>query len=95
MSRAAKQESEDDLRREYDFSSMAGGVRGKDPRRFQAGVKLVLLDPEVASAFPTDRAVNDALRSVMRAAKVPKRRTGLPNERMQRTRLAQAKKPRR
>jgi hypothetical protein len=55
----------------------------------------VLLDPEVAKAFPTDRAVNDALRTVMRAAKVPKRRTGLPNKRMQRTRLAQAKKPRR
>ena len=95
MSRAAKQEPEDDLRPEYDFSSMAGGFRGKYHRRFRAGVNLVLLDPEVAKAFPTDRAVNDALRTVMRAAKVPKRRTELPNKRMQRTRPAQAKKPRR
>lgn len=74
---------------------LSGGVRGKYHRRFRAGVNLVLLDPEVAKAFPTDRAVNDALRTVMRATKVPKRRTGLPNKRMQRTRLAQAKKPRR
>jgi hypothetical protein len=94
MSRADRQEGEDDLLPEYDFSAMSGGVRGKYHQPYRAGVNLALLDPEVAKAFPTDRAVNDALRTVMRAAKVPKRRSGLPNKRMQ-ARPAQAKKPRR
>jgi hypothetical protein len=82
----------DDLLPEYDFSSMAGAVRGKHYERYRAGVNLVLLEPEVARAFPTDRAVNDALRTVMRATKAPRRRTRLPNNRMQRTRSAKPKR---
>ena len=54
-----------DMRPEYDFSSMKGGVRGKYVKRYQSGTNLVLLDPEVARAFPTDEAVNQALRAVL------------------------------
>jgi hypothetical protein len=90
MSKASKRDETDDLLPEYDFSSMAGGVRGKYYQRYRAGVNLVLLDPGVAKAFPTDRAVNDALRTVMRATKPPRRRTRLPNNQMQRTRSAKA-----
>ena len=78
MSKASKQEPDDDLRPEYDFSSMRGAVRGKYYRRYRAGVNLSLLEPELAKAFPADTAVNEALRKVLRATKAPRRRTKLP-----------------
>ena len=95
MKKSNKAVPDPDLRAEYDFSTMAGGVRGKYVERYRAGVNLVLLEPEVAEAFPTDEAVNEALRTVMRAAKASRRQLVLPNKQMQRTRPAQAKKPRR
>jgi hypothetical protein len=55
-------EEDDDLRPEYDFSRMKGGVRGKYVERYRKGTNLVLLDPDVAAAFPDAKAVNDALR---------------------------------
>ena len=61
-------EMDDDLRPEYDFSQMEGGVRGKYVERYQAGTNLVLLDPDVAQAFPTEDAVNEALRLLMQIA---------------------------
>ena len=76
---------DDEMRAEYDFSSMSGGVRGKYSRRYRAGANLVLLDPEVAKAFPTDTAVNEALRTVLRVATTHRRATGLPNKGMQQT----------
>ena len=45
-------EEEDDLRPEYDFSQMKGGVRGKYVERYREGTNLVLLDPDVAEHFP-------------------------------------------
>ena len=56
---------EDELRPEYDFSQMKGGVRGKYVERYREGTNLVLLDPDIAAAFPDAKAVNDALRSVL------------------------------
>ncbi len=61
-------ELEDDLRPEYDFSKMQGGVRGKYAERYSAGTNVVLLDPDVARAFPTSDAVNEALRLLMQIA---------------------------
>ena len=90
MSKASKQQPDDDLLPEYDFSAMPGPVRGKYYRRYRAGVNLALLEPEVAKAFPTDTAVNEALRKVLRATKAPRRRTKLPNKRKL-TRSAKAK----
>lgn len=55
-------EMEDELRSEYDFSKLQGGVRGKYVDRYRSGTNLVLLDPDVAQAFPNDEAVNEALR---------------------------------
>jgi hypothetical protein len=40
------------MRPEYDFS---GGVRGKYVDRYRTGTNVVLLDPEVAAAFPEQR----------------------------------------
>jgi hypothetical protein len=60
-----KKDEEDDLLPEYDFSQMKGGVRGKYVERFREGTNLVLLDPDVAAAFPDAKAVNDALRQLL------------------------------
>jgi hypothetical protein len=61
-------ELEDELRPEYDFSKMAGGVRGKYVERYRTGTNLVLLDPDIAKAFPTDASVNEALRLLLQIA---------------------------
>jgi hypothetical protein len=58
----------DELRPEYDFSEMAGAVRGKHFRRYRAGTNLALLERDIAQAFPTDEAVNNALRALLQAA---------------------------
>lgn len=60
---------ENELRAEYDFSQLEGGIRGKYARRYEEGTNLVLLAPDVAEAFPTDEAVNEALRLLMRVAR--------------------------
>jgi hypothetical protein len=59
---------EDELRPEYDFSKMKGGVRGKFVERYRTGTNIALLDPDVAQAFPTSDAVNEALRLLMQIA---------------------------
>jgi len=51
-----------DMRSEHDFT---GGVRGKYAERYSQGTNVVVLDPDVAAAFPTRKAVNDALREQM------------------------------
>jgi len=50
------------MRPEYDFS---GGIRGKYADRYRQGTNPVLLDPELAKAFPDSKAVNDALRTLL------------------------------
>lgn len=91
MSKGSSQVPDDDLRPEYDFSSMAGGVRGKYVERYREGVNLALLDPEVAEAFPTDVAVNEALRTVLRATRAQRRAKRLPNKGMQQTKHGRKK----
>jgi hypothetical protein len=44
---------------EYDFS---GGVRGRYAGRFPTDSTLVVLDPDVAAAFPDAESVDEALR---------------------------------
>jgi len=62
-------ESNDELRPEYNFSQLKGGVKGKYVQQYRAGTNLVLLAPDVAQAFPTDEAVNEALRQLINIAK--------------------------
>jgi len=61
------------MRAEYDFS---GGVRGKYAERYMKGTNVVLLDPELAAAFPNSTAVNDALRALLAIAKRTQPRRG-------------------
>ena len=51
-------------------SLLKGGVRGKYATRYRTGTNLVLLEPEVAKAFPNEKAVNEALKLMMRLKKV-------------------------
>ena len=68
MKKEVENEMEDELRPEYDFAQMQGGVRGKYVERYRTGTNLVLLDPDVAQAFPNDASVNEALRLLMQIA---------------------------
>jgi hypothetical protein len=77
---SGKSKSAGGMRPEYDFASMKGGVRGKYAARFGAGTTLVLLEPDIAKAFPTDAAVNQTLRVLLdMTALLP--RTNLPAKR--------------
>ena len=53
------------MKAEYDFAAMKNGVRGKYYERYRKGTNVVLLDPDVAKAFPTENAVNEALRGIL------------------------------
>ncbi|MFH1562310.1 MAG: hypothetical protein ABIF11_02655 [Nitrospirota bacterium] len=65
-------EMDDDLRPEYDLSQLLkGGIRGKYAERYQAGTNLVLLAPDVAHAFPDEKAVNATLRLAIQMAMIP------------------------
>lgn len=63
------------IRSEYDFS---GGVRGKYAKRYARGSNIVVLEPDVAEAFPTARAVNAALRKLLRDSTGRPRRASRP-----------------
>lgn len=69
MKKDSENAPEDSLRAEYDFTQMQGGVRGKYVQAYGEGTNLVLLEPDVAAAFPSAEAVNEALRLLMKLAK--------------------------
>ncbi len=54
----------DEVRSEYDFR---GGERGRYSGRANRDCVMVVLDPDVAAAFPDARAVNQALRDLIAA----------------------------
>lgn len=61
----ASKERTGEMRAAYDFS---GGVRGKYVDRYRRGINVVLIDPELAEAFPDSKSVNDALRALVAIA---------------------------
>ena len=92
----ALSEGSDGLRPEYRFDDSKAR-----PNQYAARLKgkavAVVLDAELAVVFPTSQSVNTALRAVM-VERRSKRRSGAVSRRSnnkQRTRPAQAKKPRR
>jgi hypothetical protein len=90
-------EDSDDLRPEYRFDYAVAR-----PNPYAAALKgraiAVVLEPEVAAAFPTSESVNRALRAVMKAVPrrsargTPKRARGRSNNQLERTRSAKAKR---
>jgi len=69
MKQEVKTPLDDDLRDEYDETVLKNGVRGKYVQRIAAGSNIVRLAPDVAAAFPTEDAVNEALRLLLHVAK--------------------------
>jgi hypothetical protein len=59
---------DDEMRPEYDLSRLKGRVRGKYVERYQSGTNLVLPESDVQAAFPDAKAVNEALRMLMKVA---------------------------
>jgi hypothetical protein len=59
----------DEMRPEYDRKDLGEGVRGKYYSSFKEGHNIVLLEPEVAIAFPSEEAVNEALKSLIKVAR--------------------------
>lgn len=55
----------DDVQPEYDLAKLGKPTRGKYYKRYQRGSNVVVIDPELAEAFPSSKAVNDALREVL------------------------------
>jgi hypothetical protein len=71
----AKTPEADDMRSEYDFD-YSKAVRGKYYRRLlKEGANVVVLDPDVAKAFRSSAAVNEALRSLLRVSEATRRLT--------------------
>ena len=59
-------EADQEILEEYDFT---GGRRGVYAERYAQGTNLVALAPDIAAVFPDSDAVNDALRTLVRAAR--------------------------
>jgi hypothetical protein len=68
-----------ELRDEYDFSTMTVVAKGRYAPHHRAGKNVVLLAEDVAEAFPTDEAVNEALRLVLRISEVPTKYSAAPS----------------
>ena len=67
--------SSEDMRAEYDFD-YSKAVRGKYYRRLlKEGANVVVLDADVAKAFRSSAAVNEALRSLLRMSEATRRLT--------------------
>ena len=71
---STKTDSNDyELREEYDLSQLPIMPKGRYAPERRASKNLVLLEPDIAQAFPSDDSVNAALRFVMRIADVPQK----------------------
>lgn len=69
-----------ELRDEYDLSEMTVVAKGRYAPHRRPGKNVVLLAPDVAQVFPTDEAVNKALRLVMQMLKLPSKYQAEPVE---------------
>ncbi len=65
----------DELRPEYRRSDFGRLVRGKYAARVAAETNVVVLEPELAEAFPNAKAVNEALRGLLDVAATTARLT--------------------
>lgn len=64
-----RKDRSDDLRQIYKREDLGKGIRGKYYKSYQKGTNLILLSPDVAKIFPTEKVVNETLRSLINLAK--------------------------
>jgi hypothetical protein len=67
-----------ELQDECDLAKMTVVPKGCYAPERRAGKNVALLAPDVAQVFPTDDAVNEALRLVIQVARVPARYAPCP-----------------
>jgi outer membrane protein assembly factor BamD (BamD/ComL family) len=65
-----KGKEDNEMRPEYKKEDLRGGVRGKYYEEYKEANNLVRLYPEVAKAFPTEKAVNEALLALIKLAQM-------------------------
>jgi len=65
-----KQPDEYELNAEYDLSKMTILPKGRFDPKHRIGNNVIVLEPDVAKAFPNDEAVNEALRLLLKASKL-------------------------
>ncbi len=92
--RGLAETTKDELRPEYDLSQLGRRVRGKYYRQAKAGTNLVLIEADLAEAFPDQESVNRALRMLVATASAttrgsrrrgkPRRHRTAPNQRPKR-----------
>ncbi|PIU30719.1 MAG: hypothetical protein COT06_12065 [Syntrophobacteraceae bacterium CG07_land_8_20_14_0_80_61_8] len=69
-----KKPNEDyELQDEYDLSQMPIMPKGRYAPERRIGSNLIVLEPDLARVFPTDEAVNKALRLILQAARIPEK----------------------
>ncbi len=78
MNKSFRMSMEDELRPIRSERTAQGWRQGKYVARYRAGANLVLLDPDVAKAFPDQAAVNEALRLVIRLVNLHGQKTHRP-----------------
>ena len=69
MKKAKDSEPGDWGKANYKRADLGELVRGKYAKRIRESTNVVVLDPQVAKAFPNDEAVNTALRGLIRSTR--------------------------
>jgi hypothetical protein len=77
MSEDSTKKNNDDheLQEEYDLSKLPIMPKGRSAPERRAGSNVVVLDPDLAQALPTDESVNAALRLILQIAEIPQKTT--------------------
>jgi hypothetical protein len=65
-----KRNDDYELQEEYDLSQLPIVPKGRYAPDRRSGSNIIVLDPDVAQAFPNDESVNTALRLVLQIAQI-------------------------
>ncbi len=68
-----KKNDDYELQDEYDLSKLPIMPKGRYAPEHRRWRNLIILDPDVAQAFPNDEAVNKALRLVLEMTQIPQK----------------------
>ena len=69
MKKAKDSELEDWGKANYKRADLGDLLRGKYAKRIRESTNVVVLDPQIAKAFPNDAAVNNALRGLIQSTR--------------------------
>jgi hypothetical protein len=67
---STKKQDDYELREEYDLSKMTIVPKGRFDPKHRIGKNIAVLEPDIAEAFPSDEAVNEALRLLLKASQL-------------------------